>query len=102
MRRCRIASLFLILLAVGVLWPAVAGAVVPRGGGGCCKERPGACGIPTTGFSLCCFHSFSTLPELQPPAFVPAVTYHLAAADESGAPPPDPSGILHVPRAFLV
>ena len=102
MRRRRTASLFLILLAVGVLWPAVAGAVVPRGGGGCCKERPGACGIPTTGFSLCCFHSVSILPELTPPGFVPAVVYHLAAGDESGGPPPDPSGILHVPRAFLV
>lgn len=99
MRRRRIASLFLILLAVGVLWPAVAGAVSC---GGCCKERPGACGIPTTGFSLCCFHSFSILPDLPPPGFVPAVVSRLAAADESGGPPPDPSGILHVPRAFLV
>lgn len=100
MHRRRLASLFLILLAVGVLWPAVAGAV-SCGGGECCKERRGTCSIPTTGFSLCCFHSVSTLPDLPPSGLVPAVVSHLAAADESGGPPPDPSGILHVPKAFL-
>jgi len=98
MGRRRIASLFLLLLAAGVLWPAVAGAVSC---GDCCKSRPKTCGIPTTGFSLCCFHSVSTLPELPPSGLAPAAVSRLAAADESGGPPPDPRGILHVPRLFL-
>jgi hypothetical protein len=97
-RRCRLAWLFLGLLVAGVLWPAVAGAVSCRD---CCgKERPSRCAIPTTGFSLCCFHSASTLPELPPSGPVPVAIDLLAAADESGGPPPDPRGILHVPKAL--
>ncbi|HEV2855840.1 MAG TPA: hypothetical protein VHC97_23835 [Thermoanaerobaculia bacterium] len=100
MGRRRLASLFLVLLAVGVLWPAVAGAV-SCGGGDCCKERSRTCGIPTTGFSLCCLHSVSTLPDLPRTGVAPVAIDRLAADDESGGPPPEPRGILHVPKALF-
>lgn len=96
MDRRRFAWLFLSLLALGVLWPAVAGTLTC---GDCCKSRTSTCGIPTTGFSLCCFHSSSTVPEPPPADFTPAASSTLAAANESGGPPPDPRGILHVPKA---
>jgi hypothetical protein len=97
--RRRLAWLFLGLLVAGVLWPAVAGAMSCKD---CCgKERPSRCAIPTTGFSLCCFHSLSTLPELPPSGPAPVAIDRLAAADESGGPPPEPQGILHVPKALF-
>ena len=50
------AVLFLALLALGVVWPALAGTVRC---GDCCghasPKRSNPCGIPATGFSLCCF-----------------------------------------------
>jgi hypothetical protein len=98
MWRGRLAWLFLALVVVGVLWPTVAGAVSC---GDCCKSRTSACGIPATGFSLCCFHSASTLPHVPPLGFVPLEGTRLATADETGGPPPCHRGILHVPRAFL-
>jgi hypothetical protein len=94
----RRAWLFLGLLVVGLLWPAVAGAIAC---GGCCKERPGACKVPTTGFSLCCFHSASTLPDLPSSGFVPTSAARLAPADETSGPAPDLQGILHVPKPLL-
>ena len=102
MGRRRLASLFLALLAVGVLWPAVAGAISCGSHGDCCDgERARACGAATSGFSLCCLHSFSTLPELPPSGPAPVAIDRLAASDESGGPPPEPRGILHVPKALL-
>jgi hypothetical protein len=98
MWRGRLAWLFLGLVAIGVLWPAVAGAVSC---GDCCGKRTSACGIPVTGFSLCCFHSASTLPALPPSGFVPVEAAHLSPMDETGGPPPHPRGILHVPRSLL-
>ena len=96
-RRC-LAWLFLALLTIGVLWPAVAGAISCRD---CCgKERSRTCGIPTTGFSLCCLHSVSTLPELPLAGLATAAVDRLVADDESGGPPPEPGGILHVPKAL--
>lgn len=89
----RVAWLFLGLLTLGVMWPVVAGAIAC---GDCCKGGM-ACGVPTGGFSLCCFHSASTLPEPPPASPAPAEGPSLAAADESGGPPPDPQSILHVP-----
>jgi hypothetical protein len=83
---------------VGLLWPAVAGAIAC---GGCCKERPGTCSVPTTGFSLCCFHSASTLPDLPPSGFAPVSVARLAAPDETSGPAPDLQGILHVPKPLL-
>ena len=94
-----LAWLFLGLLVAGVLWPAVAGAVSCKD---CCgKERPSRCEIPTTGFSLCCLHSFSTLPDLPPSGSAPVATDRLTIADERGGPPPAPRGILHVPKALF-
>ena len=96
MGRRRFAGLFLRLLVVGVLWPAVAGVISC---GDCCKSRTNACGnLPATGFSLCCFHSASTVPEPPPAGFTPAAGSTIAADDESGGPPPDLRGILHVPK----
>jgi len=99
MGRHRLAWLFLGLLAVGVLWPTVAGAISC---GDCCKSRTSTCGVPTTGFSLCCFHSASTLPELPPSGLTPAAGCRIAAADESGGPAPDLQGVFHVPRTSLI
>lgn len=100
MGRRRLAGLFLSLLVMGVLWPAVAGAISC---GDCCKARTSACGsLPTTGFSLCCFHSASTVPEPPPAGLTPAAGSSIAADDESGGPPPDLRGILHVPKTFLI
>ena len=98
MGRRRLAWLFLGLLAAGVLWPAVAGAISC---GDCCKGRTSTCGVPTTGFSLCCFHSASTVPEPPPSGLAPAAGSRIAAVDESGGPPPDLRGILHVPKTSL-
>jgi len=52
-----------------------------------------------TGFSLCCFHSASTFPDLPPLSVEPIQVPGLAAVDETGGPPPDPRGILHVPKS---
>src|SRR5688572_30693839 len=99
--RRRLAWLFLGLLVVGVLWPAVAGAI-SCGGGDCCDgERSRTCGVATSGFSLCCLHSVSTLPDLPPSGPAPAASGLLAADDEHGGPSPDLPGILHVPKAFF-
>lgn len=98
MRRGRSAWLFLALVALGILWPAVAGAVSC---GDCCEESKRNCGTPTTGFSLCCFHSASTLPDLPLVGFTLAVSSPLSSADQTGVPPPNPRDILHVPRTFL-
>jgi hypothetical protein len=98
MWRGRSAWLFLGLIVLGVLWPVVAGAVSC---GDCCQRRPSTCGIPATGFSLCCFHSLSTLPALPSSGFQPADFTRFEAQDESSGPPPDPHDILHVPRLFL-
>jgi hypothetical protein len=98
MTRGRSAVLFLALVALGILWPVVAGAVSC---GDCCQRRSSTCGIPATGFSLCCFHSASTLPDLPPAGFVPLDSSRLSIADETVSPPPCPRGILHVPRPVL-
>lgn len=98
MWRGRFAWLFLSLVVLGVLWPVVAGAVSC---GDCCAGRTGTCGTATTGFSLCCLHSVSTLPDLLRSGFTPVEGARLALADENGNPPPHPRDILHVPRAFL-
>ena len=98
MYRCRRARFFLLLLALGVLWPVAAGAIC----GDCCEERTSTCGTPTTGFSLCYFHSASTLPELPPSGFVRLQISLLAPAEEREAPIPHPRDILHVPRASLI
>lgn len=89
----RLAWLFLGLLTLGVMWPVIAGAMSC---GDCC-EGGMECGVPTTGFSLCCLHSASTLPALPPASPAPAEGTRLVAADETGGPPPDPRSILHVP-----
>lgn len=99
MARRRSAWLFLFLLAVGVLSPALAGAMAC---GDCCEGKSKACGVATTGFSLCCLHSVSTLPGLPPSSVAPARSDLLVLADEMGAPPPEPRGILHVPKAHLI
>jgi len=100
MWRGRLAWLFLGLVVVGVVWPVVAGAVSC---GSCCESRKSsACGIPATGFSLCCFHSASTLPDLPPAGMAPVAVSRLAMVDETGVPPPSPRDILHVPRSFLI
>lgn len=75
------------------MWPVIAGAMSC---GDCCKGGMN-CGVPTTGFSLCCFHSASTLPALPLVDPAPAEESRLAAADETGGPPPDPRSILHIP-----
>jgi hypothetical protein len=98
MRRGRLAWLFLGLVALGILGPVVAGAVSC---GDCCEGRTGTCGTPTTGFSLCCFHSASTLPDLPPSGFTPVDGFRLVPVNETGGPPPVPRDILHVPLAFL-
>jgi hypothetical protein len=90
----RLAWLFLGLLTLGVMWPVVAGAMSC---GDCCEGGMGDCGVPTTGFSLCCLHSASILPELPPASPAPAEGVRLSAADETEGPPPDPRSILHVP-----
>jgi hypothetical protein len=90
------AVLFLALLAVGVLWPAVAGTV--RCGDCCHGSAKSPCKVPATGFSLCCFHSVSTPPAAPVPGFVLAATLFVLPLDEEGGPPPDPRGVLHVPR----
>lgn len=95
MRRCRRAQLFLVLLVLGVLWPVAALAVSC---GDCCAGRTSACTIPATGFSVCCFHSASTLPDLPSSSFEPIEGSRLACEDETGGPPPDLRGVLHVPR----
>lgn len=92
------AIVFLCVLAVGVLWPALAGVVRC---GDCCHARSHTCGIPATGFSLCCFHSASTLPAVPLPTFVLAAGSCVHLADEEGGPPPAPRGILHVPKPVL-
>jgi hypothetical protein len=94
------AVLFLSLLAVGVLWPAASGTVRC---GDCCgggsHRRSNPCGIPATGFSLCCFHSVSTPPPAAPSRdVVLAAVPSIPPADEEGGPPPDPRGVLHVPK----
>ena len=99
MLRRRSAWLFLVLVAVGVLWPAVAGAISC---GDCCKGKSNACGVAMTGFSLCCLHSVSTLPSLPPSSAGPTRSDLLVLTDEMGAPPPEPRGILHVPKAHLI
>jgi hypothetical protein len=98
MRRGRSAWLFLALVALGICWPVVARAVSC---GDCCEGKTGTCGTPTTGFSLCCLHSTSTLPDLPPSCFVSVEGSRVAPADETGGPPPSPRDILHVPRALL-
>ena len=98
MRRGRPAWLFLGLVMLGILWPVVAGAISC---GDCCEGGTSTCGTLGTGFSLCCFHSASTLPVTPPPGFVPVGSFRLAVADETGGPPPCPRDILHVPLAFL-
>ncbi|HWN41306.1 MAG TPA: hypothetical protein VNW71_03750 [Thermoanaerobaculia bacterium] len=99
MRRCLRARLFLVLLAVGVLWPVVALAISC---GDCCESRTSACSIPATGFSVCGFHAASTLPDPPPSSFQPIESSRLAYEDETEAPPPDLQGILHVPRLSLI
>lgn len=103
MRRCLRARLFLVLLAVGVLWPVVALALSC---GDCCESRTSACGNPAngpvTGFSVCCFHAASTLPDPPPSSFQPIESSRLVYEDETEAPPPDLQGILHVPRLSLI
>lgn len=102
MSRRRLAWLFLVLLAVGVLWPAVAGAISCGNHGDCCDgERARTCGVATSGFSLCCLHSVSTLPDLPPPGPALAASERLSAGDEYGGPSPDLQGILHVPKAIF-
>jgi hypothetical protein len=92
MRRCLLARLFLVLLALGVLWPVVALAV------SCCESQTSACSIPATGFSVCCFHAASTLPDPPPSSFQPIEGSRLVFEDDREAPYPDLPGILHVPR----
>ena len=99
MARRRSAWLFLVFLAVGVLSPALAGAISC---GDCCEGKSNACGVATTGFSLCCLHSVSTLPGLPPSSIAPTESDLLVLADEVGAPPPELRGILHVPKASLI
>ena len=93
------AVLFLALLALGVVWPAVAGTVRC---GDCCghasPKRSNPCGIPATGFSLCCFHSVSTPPAAPLPRVALAEALLLPLVDEEGGPPPEPRGVLHVPK----
>jgi len=98
MCRGRSAWLFLALIALGIGWPVVAVAVSC---GDCCEAGTGTCGIPVTGFSLCCFHSASTLPERPPSCSVPVEGSLMSPADEIAGPPPSPRDILHVPRTFL-
>jgi hypothetical protein len=85
--------LFLGILALGVMWPVIAGAISC---GDCCTGGMD-CGVPTTGFSLCCFHSASTLPDSPATGPAAAEVFRLAVLDETGGPPPDPRSILHVP-----
>jgi hypothetical protein len=97
------AVLFLALLALGVVWPALAGTVRC---GDCCggshhaasSKRSNPCGIPATGFSLCCFHSVSTPPAAPLPRVALAEALLLPLVDEEGGPPPAPRGVLHVPK----
>lgn len=99
MGRGRLAWIFLGLVALGVLWPVLAGAVSC---GDCCHRSSPCGGTTTTGFSLCCFHSVSTPPELPPVSFVAVDGSRLVAVDEIGGPPPSPHGILHVPLEILI
>ena len=89
----RLSWLFLALLTLGVMWPVIAGAMSC---GDCCQGGM-SCGVPTTGFSLCCFHSASILPDSPAASLAPAEVSRLAVMDETGGPPPDPRSILHVP-----
>ena len=99
MRRSRPAWLFLGLVVLGILWPVVAGAISC---GDCCEGPTSDCGkLPTTGFSLCCFHSVSTLPTPPPSGFALVYSFRLAVADETFHLPPFSRDILHVPRILL-
>ncbi|HKV13330.1 MAG TPA: hypothetical protein VJ725_34635 [Thermoanaerobaculia bacterium] len=94
MRR-RSAHLFLGLVFLGIFGPLVLTAVAY---GDCC-DGDHTCGAPTGGFSLCCLHSVSSLPD---PAFSGcelAQGATVAPHPERSVRPPDPRGILHVPKA---
>lgn len=97
MRRGLSAWLFLSLVLLGIFGPVVAGAASCED---CCGERTNACGkLPAAGFSLCCFHSASTLPEPPPSGLAPIEGSRLAAGDETAGLPPLSRDILHVPRS---
>ena len=96
MRR-RSAHLFLALAVLGIFGPLVLTAVA-CGGGDCC-DGDHSCGAPTGGFSLCCLHSVSSLPGHSLVRFELAQGTSVTPPPERGAPPPEPRGILHVPKA---
>jgi hypothetical protein len=94
MRR-RSAQLFLGLVFLGIFGPLALTAVAC---GDCC-DGDHTCGAPTGGFSLCCLHSVSSLPALPPSGFELAQGASVAPSPEHGTLPPEPRGILHVPKA---
>ncbi|HKV08633.1 MAG TPA: hypothetical protein VJ725_10875 [Thermoanaerobaculia bacterium] len=95
MRR-RSAQLFLGLVVLGIFGPLVLTAIAC--GGDCC-DGGHTCGAPTGGFSLCCLHSVSSLPDPALSGFELAEGATVAPHPERSVPPPDPRGILHVPKA---
>lgn len=98
------AVFFLAVLMMGVLWPIASAAASC---GSCCPGHPsrgkaGGCGTAAPGtFSLCCLNAQSSLPVLGQAKVALALTAQVEPLDEDGAPPPDPSGVLHVPRPIL-
>lgn len=92
------AHLFLALAVLGVLGPLALLAASCGGCGDCC-EGDHSCGAPTGGFSLCCLHSVSNLPVLPLSGVELVPGPSLASRSERGSLPPEPRGILHVPKA---
>lgn len=88
--------LFLAVVASGLLWPvAVAFA------SDCCDKPSTGCGTMPGSFSLCCFNAHSPLPTWTQTGFMLAPASFVETLSEAGLPPPDPQGILHVPRPIL-
>jgi hypothetical protein len=96
MRR-RSAHLFLGLLILGIFGPLALIAMSCGGGGDCCGGDH-TCGAPTGGFSLCCLHSVSNLPALPSSGVALVQGASVAPPPERRALPPEPRGILHVPK----
>jgi hypothetical protein len=93
------AVLFLALLALGVLLPV---AVAARSCGDCCPGKARDCGKPAPGsFSLCCLNAQSPLPVLDRGEVSLALAARVEPFDEQGVEPPEPRGVLHVPRPDL-
>ncbi|HWM92864.1 MAG TPA: hypothetical protein VN493_19020 [Thermoanaerobaculia bacterium] len=85
--------LFLALVASGVFWPvAVAFA------SDCCDKPSTGCGTMPGTFSLCCFNAHSPLPTWTRTGFALMPASFVEVFSEAVFLPPDPLGILHVPR----